>query len=1278
MSKFSNILRPEMATWGLPKASDSKPTLDQRVSGFQKFFDKPMMTNQGMSSSMQKASSYTDPNAGNLRQRLGGAVLGSLQQSMVQNTGVIGRMMEDRQMGMRTSMGTHVRQALMYNMFGGMGMVGQAVLAGQMQYKGQLPNDNNGGQGEAGVSIDVVHSIANQAAEAKVARVDQQINRVVTTLSEYIQAVDRKIDFEKRERNSQIVMISSEMENLRKNQSILMQELAKVQRLAQGKETEGAAGSLLDREGQVSAFVNRRNRGNRGSNFQKSTEQMMRAASLLTPWGRAAAGIAAGGAGLLAFGAGAGYGMARAGEGVYNWLSNKGDSNLDKVDVNKPIDVSIIEGISFATKKDITLKGRKIIIDAEQVIIPSLGINGKGAPPTFRQQGSPSGGQGMETPRNDTPINPRLGFGQNLPQKYKDGGYPTQTPNPSSGGQSGAITPPTMPTPSVPDSGAVNPRLSMGQNIPKKYTQPSSGGATSVPNPTEASPSNISGPKKIDYTTPGLFVKDGVQSPTDTIDFSNGGKDRYNTRIPASIRHNNPGASYPAEWMKQYGMNGVDIIGGGHKIANFPDAVSGAASNIHLMHKGYANKPLSEFITKWSGGNSSEAYAQHVAKALGVKPNDVVSKEFIEQHGWKLLKAQADWEKGRGGKGYNMSDEHWQAAQSRFRQVSGLDAPSDGKPRDGAGWSDLPPMARAAMGRAGSNDNQARPSSDSPSRFFFSSDSPYSKEEKQSIVGKYGSNVLMGVDHSNKNFEQQLADNKELGVKSHLYHFGPGGKTGGKWEQSELDQMKEAAKSVGIDTSKEWRGEWDTRGWKDHFRNQMKEHRPYSMEADNLDRVLGTDRKAITDYIKETQAWQKSEGIDTKLMIKNLHPDILKAIREDKGIDQSRLAPFSMTEKGVGDNRRIAEETRKLGITPVFPENTHRYATPGNRMDGVAADGRQSSSAPAQDRFGMMSNVPNTPIELRKGERGEFNYSLSEDGQREFGVPGQSELKTLSTLGGKKYSVNARAADSIGGFVTDLETRGYNIGSIGGYNYRNKAGGGGLSTHATGTTIDINPNRNGMGSNRTDMPANVEKLGWLYGMSWGARFNDAMHFEKMSPQARANKLEQLVKEGFITREVADYSLKHGKPPADYNKTASEQNNLVRLPNDQQTYESLTGKSATLKGIVGESESKDFKEWRANKSKRADYDEWKMQDSAKDQPSPEQDIAPREQKVAANDNVQATNTAVAVDANPVARPASIDDDTLRIERPVNDPESEGAKPGSDGYGSDASSFSNPNE
>lgn len=254
-----------------------------------------------------------------------------------------------------------------------------------------------------------------------------------------------------------------------------------------------------------------------------------------------------------------------------------------------------------------------------------------------------------------------------------------------------------------------------------------------------------------------------------TVDFSEGGKLRYNTSVPASIRHNNPGATYPANWMKEYGMNGVDIIGGGHKIANFPDAVSGAAANIDLMHRGYAGMPLSAAIRKWSGGNSPEAYTAAVSKALGISPNTVLTKEIIASDGWKILKAQSQFESG--GKQFALSDDQWQSAQGMFREKRGLGGPVS---------------TVAAV---------AKP--DKHSGILTSlDDSPTPQEIRSS-----GASVL-DMDLSKPGAKLAIREAKQKGMKVAAYHEGAGG--GASWgegsrdltQSSELTKLQDEAKAL--------------------------------------------------------------------------------------------------------------------------------------------------------------------------------------------------------------------------------------------------------------------------------------------------------------------------------------------------------------------------------------------------------------------------------------------------------------------------------------------------
>lgn len=87
--------------------------------------------------------------------------------------------------------------------------------------------------------------------------------------------------------------------------------------------------------------------------------------------------------------------------------------------------------------------------------------------------------------------------------------------------------------------------------------------------------------------------------------------------------------------------------------------------------------------------------------------------------------------------------------------------------------------------------------------------------------------------------------------------------------------------------------------------------------------------------------------------------------------------------------------------------------------------------------------------------------------------------------------------------------RGYEIrsGVTGGYNCRQISGSSSWSNHAWGLAVDINWDRNPMGSELvTDMPDWMPALWESFGFRWGGRYNnrpDAMHFEFMGTPGQA-------------------------------------------------------------------------------------------------------------------------------------------------------------------------------
>jgi hypothetical protein len=192
----------------------------------------------------------------------------------------------------------------------------------------------------------------------------------------------------------------------------------------------------------------------------------------------------------------------------------------------------------------------------------------------------------------------------------------------------------------------------------------------------------------------------------------------------------------------------------------------------------------------------------------------------------------------------------------------------------------------------------------------------------------------------------------------------------------------------------------------------------------------------------------------------------------------------------------------------------------------------QELTAPGSDVAAGGGGAGGTPrtYERRRGDPEEFNYAAT----GAFGRPGTNQT-TIQLKNGKSVTVNATVADRYKGFLNELIDRGYNVESVGGYAYRGKRGGGGLSMHAYGAAVDINPGRNAMGGRTTDMPGDVEQMAWQHDLSWGGRFGDPMHFEPMGPRAIAAKRKILEARQQLNKDQAAQKVEGtGKITVDVN------------------------------------------------------------------------------------------------------------------------------------------------
>ena len=145
---------------------------------------------------------------------------------------------------------------------------------------------------------------------------------------------------------------------------------------------------------------------------------------------------------------------------------------------------------------------------------------------------------------------------------------------------------------------------------------------------------------------------------------------------PVSIRYNNPGAMWGGARATKWGAT-ADVIlhdGQANHIAVFPTKVQGAAAQFDLWKTSYTGRSLADAIRRWSGENSSSAYAKFLEKATGIGMTELVTTSLLAgARGLALMKAQAQWE---AGKPYPMSEAEWQQAQALvFAGVSPMPTP---------------------------------------------------------------------------------------------------------------------------------------------------------------------------------------------------------------------------------------------------------------------------------------------------------------------------------------------------------------------------------------------------------------------------------------------------------------------------------------------------------------------------------------------------------------------------------------------------------------------------
>jgi hypothetical protein len=156
----------------------------------------------------------------------------------------------------------------------------------------------------------------------------------------------------------------------------------------------------------------------------------------------------------------------------------------------------------------------------------------------------------------------------------------------------------------------------------------------------------------------------------------------------ANVRYNNPGAMYPGRAAQMFGTTGTGIIGGGHKIANFPTATHGAAANMQNLALNYKGMKVGDALRKWSGGSRGAP--------VGYDKDQIITDELLQDKRFMtgFMKAITGGEaRGR----YPMTDDHWDNAYTMYRQGGPGDTAGGGG-RGFAGGGGGVPASVSAVG----------------------------------------------------------------------------------------------------------------------------------------------------------------------------------------------------------------------------------------------------------------------------------------------------------------------------------------------------------------------------------------------------------------------------------------------------------------------------------------------------------------------------------------------------------------------------------------------------
>lgn len=254
---------------------------------------------------------------------------------------------------------------------------------------------------------------------------------------------------------------------------------------------------------------------------------------------------------------------------------------------------------------------------------------------------------------------------------------------------------------------------------------------------------------------------------------------------------------------------------------------------------------------------------------------------------------------------------------------------------------------------------------------------------------------------------------------------------------------------------------------------------------------------------------------------------------------------------GIGVNSDMhlekPENLQKFRDAIILQENGH---------EGALHFRAQASGLGSTGQFQFRANNAHVSPQWGNPDAPGFNQQYL----TQINVPGTSNT----------IAVHKNSAPAFEGLLTELRNDGYPLQDVQSFNNRDIRGGTQKSQHAWGNAIDINPDKQPLGSQGSDFAKyniDIHSLAGKYGLIWGGDFirrKDPMHFENANPaSSESSGVRQRLMAATDAHSAAEAALGIDQPPGFQGGLGTIPNGYQRVHDTQQTYSNFAGDPNSL-------------------------------------------------------------------------------------------------------------------